>query len=118
MNFGFGKSPKSPPFAKDRRVPLLRPFFPPHRPNPLTTTTTTRDSPPEPSYTRSPTLLHQLSLLREHPDLDYMFIQPDPLPNQGVVLENPADGTWFRLWMTNAVYDHCQHAVLGMFEKL
>ena len=27
--------------------------------------------PPDPSFTRSPALLHQISLLREHPEADY-----------------------------------------------
>ncbi|KAJ7834654.1 hypothetical protein B0H14DRAFT_2798188 [Mycena olivaceomarginata] len=42
--------------------------------------------PPKPGYTRSPALLYQLKRLRENPEVDYLLIEPEPLPDHGVVV--------------------------------
>ncbi|KAJ7136880.1 hypothetical protein C8R44DRAFT_868973 [Mycena epipterygia] len=67
---------------------------------------------PSPSYTRSPALLYQLKLLKENPQVDYVLVQPDQLPNEGIVL---MDGTGFKLCMTRAICDHAPRAVFSMF---
>ncbi|KAI0701033.1 hypothetical protein BC835DRAFT_1324575 [Cytidiella melzeri] len=41
---------------------------------------------PEPSFRRSPHLLHQISFLSQPPYVDYTFIFPHPLPDQGVTV--------------------------------
>ncbi|KAF8957199.1 hypothetical protein BDZ97DRAFT_1847730 [Flammula alnicola] len=41
---------------------------------------------PDPGFERSPALLHQISLLERKPNVDYVLINPPPLPDVGIAL--------------------------------
>ncbi|KAJ7681670.1 hypothetical protein B0H17DRAFT_1181942 [Mycena rosella] len=73
---------------------------------------------PNPGYTRSPALLHQLKLLKENPQVDYVLVQPDPHPDHGVVLQDAMGGMFFKLCMRRAVCDRSPREVLMMFQQL
>ncbi|KAJ7441093.1 hypothetical protein FB451DRAFT_1058310 [Mycena latifolia] len=74
--------------------------------------------PPEPGYKRSPALLHQLKLLKENPQMDYVLVQPEPHPDHGVVLQDAMGGMFFKLCMTRAVCGPAPREVLMMFQQL
>ncbi|KAJ7440771.1 hypothetical protein B0H11DRAFT_1827672 [Mycena galericulata] len=74
--------------------------------------------PPSPGYTRSPALLHQLKLLKENPQMDYVLVRPHPHPDHGVILQDATGGMFFKLCMRRAVCDHAPRQVLSMFSML
>ncbi|KAJ7078736.1 hypothetical protein B0H15DRAFT_892038 [Mycena belliarum] len=74
--------------------------------------------PPSPGYTRSPALLHQLKLLKENPETDYVLVQPHPHPDHGVILQDAMGSLFFKLSMTRAVCEHAPSKVLMMYEQL
>ncbi|KAJ6562280.1 hypothetical protein B0H19DRAFT_95366 [Mycena capillaripes] len=81
--------------------------------------------PPNPGYHRSPALIYQIQLLKESPGLDYVLIQPDPLPNEGVRLPYDVDDLddarqWleFKRCMDRAVSDHSPRDVFKIFQEL
>ena len=74
--------------------------------------------PPNPGYTRSPALLYQLNRLRENPEVDYLFIEPEPLPDHGVVVPDGLGRVFFRVCVHRAVCDHLPCEVLRLFQQL
>ncbi|KAK7055813.1 hypothetical protein R3P38DRAFT_2849066 [Favolaschia claudopus] len=73
---------------------------------------------PSPGYTRSPALLHQLSLLKEHPQLDYVFVRPHPHPDHGVGVQDPLGKMFFKLCFKRAACEHSPREVCKMFQQL
>ncbi|KAF7335709.1 hypothetical protein MVEN_02226400 [Mycena venus] len=74
--------------------------------------------PPNPGYVRSPALLHQLKLLKENPQMDYVLVRPDPHPDHGVILQDPLGSMFFKVCMNRAVCDHSPREVFKMFQQL
>ncbi|KAJ6596348.1 hypothetical protein DFH09DRAFT_1024185 [Mycena vulgaris] len=74
--------------------------------------------PPNLGYTRSPALLHQLQLLKENPQMDYVLVQPAPHPDHGVVLQDAMGGMLFKLCMKRAACDYSPREVAMMFKQL
>ncbi|KAJ7934817.1 hypothetical protein B0H13DRAFT_1854815 [Mycena leptocephala] len=74
--------------------------------------------PPNPGYTRSPALLYQLKCLRENREVDYLLIEPEPLPDHGVMVPGALDRAFFRKCVHRAVCDHSPHEGLLMFRQL
>ncbi|KAJ7231402.1 hypothetical protein B0H12DRAFT_1192626 [Mycena haematopus] len=73
---------------------------------------------PNPGYVRSPALLHQLKLLKENPQMDYVLVRPHPHPDHGIVLQDPLGRMFFKLCMKRAVCDHSPREVFKMFQQL
>lgn len=59
--------------------------------------------PPDPGYIRSPALVHQLSLLRENPNITYVFTQPDPHPDHGIQLQHQMGKLFFEVNKNRAI---------------
>ncbi|KAJ7029756.1 hypothetical protein C8F04DRAFT_1368833 [Mycena alexandri] len=74
--------------------------------------------PPEPGYVRSPALLHQLKLLKENPQMDYVLVVPDPHPDHGVILQDVMGSMFFKLCMKRAVTGPAPRDVFKMFQQL
>ncbi|KAJ7618279.1 hypothetical protein DFH06DRAFT_1012130 [Mycena polygramma] len=73
---------------------------------------------PEPGYVRSPALLHQLSLLKENPQVDYVLVRPAPHPDHGVVLQASEGSLFFKIMLKRAACGHAPREVLRMFQQL
>ncbi|KAH8832426.1 hypothetical protein DL96DRAFT_1582060 [Flagelloscypha sp. PMI_526] len=70
---------------------------------------------PEPGIKRTPALQHQLKMLTERPNFDYVFIPPMPEPeNIGLCLKSDA----FRQAFEDAVRTHSLSSVRAMFIEL
>jgi hypothetical protein len=74
--------------------------------------------PPQPGFVRSPALLHQLKLLKENPQMDYVLVQPAPHPDHGVVLQHAMGDMLFKLCMQRAVCAHSPREVYMMYQSL
>ncbi|KAJ7741763.1 hypothetical protein DFH07DRAFT_1063887 [Mycena maculata] len=74
--------------------------------------------PPNPGYKRSPALLHQLKLLKENPQVDYVLVRPYPYEDHGVMLQDAMGGMFFKLCMRRAVCGHSPRQVGMMFKQL
>ncbi|KAJ7202628.1 hypothetical protein GGX14DRAFT_653889 [Mycena pura] len=73
---------------------------------------------PNPGYTRSPALLHQLKLLKENPQLDYVLVRPNPHPDHGIVMQDALGGMFFKICMKRAVNGQSPREVYKMFQQL
>ncbi|KAJ6597941.1 hypothetical protein B0H10DRAFT_2086485 [Mycena sp. CBHHK59/15] len=73
---------------------------------------------PTPGFVRSPALLHQLKLLRENPQVDYVLVQPAPHPDVGVKLQNAMGDMFFKICMNRAVSEHAPREVYMMYQAL
>jgi hypothetical protein len=74
--------------------------------------------PPAPGYVRSPALLHQLQLLKENPQMDYVLVRPHPHPDHGVVVQDPLGSMFFKLCLGRAVCGHSPREVFKIFQQL
>jgi hypothetical protein len=63
---------------------------------PMTKANCSTVPPPIGSYRRSIALVHQISLLEQHPTIDYFLILPAPLPNFCISISNPTLKEFFR----------------------
>ncbi|KAF7794717.1 hypothetical protein EIP86_005855 [Pleurotus ostreatoroseus] len=94
--------------------------------------------PADPSFKRSAALLHQISLLKKHPQIDYMvriaytlsvislrlmsmiaqFVKPHPKPDCGISLPNPVQRLLFNLCRTKAFETGDPDFVKQMYKML
>ncbi|KAJ7920975.1 hypothetical protein B0H13DRAFT_2318880 [Mycena leptocephala] len=65
-----------------------------------------------------PATLYQLKRLRENSGVDYLLIEPEPLPDHGVVVPDALGRAFFRHCVHRAVCDHLPREVLMMFQQL
>ncbi|KAF9066789.1 hypothetical protein BDP27DRAFT_1423547 [Rhodocollybia butyracea] len=73
---------------------------------------------PKPGYIRSPALLHQLKFLEENPDMDYVFVRPEPHPDHGVKIPHPMGKMLFILQRNRAISEFSPVAVVQMYKML
>ncbi|KAK7463029.1 hypothetical protein VKT23_007612 [Stygiomarasmius scandens] len=74
--------------------------------------------PPNPDYTRSPALLHQLKLLKKDSLVDYFLITPWPDPDYGITLSNLVDRVVFKTNLAMGIAQHSPTAVQVMYKLL
>lgn len=90
-------------------------------PDPSQSATTPDSSsiePPDPSYRRSPALLHLISMLEENPALDYVLMRPSPHPDHGVSFADPMGSLFFNLSRRRAFNSGEEASVRRMYEQL
>ncbi|KIK64171.1 hypothetical protein GYMLUDRAFT_40452 [Collybiopsis luxurians FD-317 M1] len=73
---------------------------------------------PKPGYTRSPALLHQMKLLEENPNLDYVLVRPEPHPDQGVMFPDPMGKLFFKVLLNWSVSEFSPQMVCRMYDML
>ena len=74
-------------------------------------------NPPLPGFQRSPALLHQMRILDENPDLDYILMRPYPHDDHGLAVRHPMK-TFFTLNVNRAVTSGDKAAVKNMYNIL
>jgi len=74
--------------------------------------------PPDPGYTRSPALLHQLKLLKKDSSVDYVLIAPWPDPDYGVASPSLLDRVIFKSSLAGAIRQHSPRDVHVMYKLL
>lgn len=73
---------------------------------------------PEPPFAHSRHLKHQIRLLKENPQMDYLIVQPAPHPDFGLMLQDPMGRMMFLLLRRRAMQSGDTHAVLMMYKYL
>ncbi|KAJ7110726.1 hypothetical protein C8R43DRAFT_1243070 [Mycena crocata] len=73
---------------------------------------------PNSGYTRSPALLHQLKLMRENPNVDYVLVRPHPHEDHGVMLQDIMGKMFFKVCFNRAICDHSPREVFKMFQMM
>jgi hypothetical protein len=66
----------------------------------------------------SPALLRQMSLLEENPTLDYVLVQPEPLPDHGIVFQSSMGSLFFRVVRDQAFETGDSRMVATMYSQL
>ena len=70
------------------------------------------------TFCRSPALLHQISLVEENSKVDYILVQPAPLPDYGVRFQDGMASAQFRTMRTRAFETGDPSLVRAMYMQL
>ncbi|EKM56191.1 uncharacterized protein PHACADRAFT_122440 [Phanerochaete carnosa HHB-10118-sp] len=73
---------------------------------------------PDPGFTRSPALLHQISLLSDNPRIDYVIVRPYPEPDQGICLADAMGSLMFKVVRNRALKSGDRQAVNAIYKML
>ncbi|KZV89173.1 hypothetical protein EXIGLDRAFT_151243, partial [Exidia glandulosa HHB12029] len=73
---------------------------------------------PVPPFTHSRHLKHQIKLLKENPQMDYLIVQAAPLPDYGLMLQNPMGKMMFMLLRRRALREGNVQDVLMMYKYI
>jgi hypothetical protein len=71
-----------------------------------------------PTFRRSPALLHQISLLEENSQVDYVLVQPAPSPDYGIMFEDSVGSLYFRTMRARAFESGDPSTVRMMYKQL
>ncbi|KAK0227718.1 hypothetical protein IW262DRAFT_1346928 [Armillaria fumosa] len=74
--------------------------------------------PPDPSFKRSPDLLHQISFITKPTPCDYVYMRPRPFDDIGIDIPDITDKVTFTAMRRQAMINGDPAAVLGMYEIL
>jgi hypothetical protein len=72
---------------------------------------------PTGTYSRSMALVHQMSMLKKHPAVDYFLIPPAPQPDLGITMAHPDLATLFRK-MRDLAFETGNPEAVGLMCKL
>lgn len=87
-------------------------------PAPSSETNESMFDPPAPGFQRSPALLHQMRLLEENPQSDYVLVRPHPEPDHGVMFKDAMGRVFFLLCRRRAMSSGDEAAVKKMYGQM
>ncbi|KAF5369043.1 hypothetical protein D9758_003095 [Tetrapyrgos nigripes] len=73
---------------------------------------------PEDGYIRSPALLHQLKLLDENHNVDYILVRPYPQHDRGIIIPDPIGKIFFMVMLQRVVCRFAPQEVCRMYNML
>jgi len=74
--------------------------------------------PPAPGFRRSPALLHQMKMLEENPELDYVLMRPYPEPDHGVKFQDAMGQLFFLVCRRRVMSNGDPVMVKRMYDQL